>query len=395
MQADEQRSLIRRTLALLAAGRSERGEPGVSPVARYLDPQRYALEVERIFRRHPVAVCPSARLSQPGDTVAIDVAGMPLLLARGEDGQLCGFVNACRHRGARLQTAGHHHDLRVLVCPYHSWTYALNGSLRGRPSAADFPHAPPHACSLAKVPVGEAVGFAWAIPRLLEPGESANLDLERWLGRFADDLRHWGYDGWVPFHEREFANASNWKLPFEGNLETYHFQYAHRNSIAGLFFDNLLVADSDGPHHRLFLPKRTIESLRGQPESDWQVGPHSNIIYYFFPATFFLHEGDHCNAFTVFPEGVDCSRVRGTTLVPETPHTPKATQYWEKNVASFWGALDEDFALAASVQSTLRSGANTALRMGATEACALKFNADVEACLDAGAASQPTGSARG
>jgi phenylpropionate dioxygenase-like ring-hydroxylating dioxygenase large terminal subunit len=381
MQDDEQRALVRRALDLIARQDSERGEPGFSPVARYLDPQRHALEVERIFRRHPVAVGPSARLAQPGDSLAIDVAGLPLLLVRGEDGVLNGFVNACRHRGARLQAAGHHGDQRVLVCPYHSWTYGLDGALRGRPAAADFPHAPAHACSLARVPVGEAIGFAWAIPRLLEEGESPRLDMSAWLGRFAQDLTHWGYDGWVPFHQRDFANAANWKLPFEGNLETYHFQYAHRATIAGLFHDNLLIADEDGPHQRLFLPKRSIEGLRGQPESDWQVGPHSNIIYFFFPATFILHEGDHCNAFTVLPETVDRSRVLGTTLVPEAPRTPKALAYWQKNVESFWGALGEDFALGESVQSTLASGANPALRFGATEACALKFHADVEARL--------------
>ncbi|HXE22299.1 MAG TPA: SRPBCC family protein [Rhodoferax sp.] len=82
---------------------------------------------------------------------------------------------------------------------------------------------------------------------------------QAWLGRFGADLRHWGYDGWAPFHQREFANAANWKIPFEGNLETYHFQYAHRNTIAGLFYDNLLMADHDRQHQRIFLPKRSIE----------------------------------------------------------------------------------------------------------------------------------------
>lgn len=381
MQLDEQQALLRRALDLIARGDSERGQPALSPVARYLDPARHALEVERIFRTHPVALCPSARVAQPGDAFAIDVAGMPLLLVRDAQGVLHGFVNACRHRGARLQAPGERHDLRALVCPYHSWSYTLDGALRGRPAGADFPHAPPQACGLARVPVGEAIGFAWAIPRLLQEGEDARLDLRSWLGRFGEDLRHWGYDGWVPFHQRAFANAANWKLPFEGNLETYHFQYAHRDTIAGLFYDNLLIADHEGPHQRLVLPKRSIEGLRVRPEGDWQLGPHSNIIYFFFPATFILHEGDHCNAFTVLPEAVDRSRVLATTLVPEPPRTPKAVAYWEKNVASFWNALDEDFALGVSVQATLASGANQALRLGATEHCAAKFHADVEARL--------------
>lgn len=383
MHEELERSLIRRALALAESGGSERGEPARSPVARYLDAQRYQREVELIFRRHPLAVCPSASLAQPGDSFAIDVAGIPLLLVRGEDGALRAFVNACRHRGSRLHAPGHAQQ-RVFVCPYHSWSYGLDGALRGRPHAGDFPHAPAGECSLAPVPAGEALGFCWVIPRRAAQGEDPSLDLRGWLGSFAGDLRSWGYDRWVPFGEREFANAANWKIPFEGNLETYHFQYAHRDSIAGLFLDNFLLADHDGLHHRLVLPKRSMAALREVPESGWRIGPHANIIYYFFPATFILHEGDHANAFTVLPEAVDRSRVLGTMLVPEVPATEKARAYWEKNLASFWGALDEDFALGVSAQSTLASGANDELLFGATEWCSAKFHRDVEALLAAG-----------
>ncbi|WP_167772839.1 aromatic ring-hydroxylating oxygenase subunit alpha [Ramlibacter humi] len=383
MQADLERALIRRALALIDSGGTEAGEPARSPVERYLDPDRHRREVERIFRRYPLAVCPSGALTQAGDTHALDVAGMPLLLARGEDGEVRAFLNACRHRGARLQAPGAGQQ-RTFVCPYHSWSYRLDGTLRGRPHANGFPHAPAHECSLVRVPASEALGLIWVIPRGVEEGESPELDLSRWLGAFANDLRGWGYDRWLPFHRREFANAANWKIPFEGNLETYHFQYAHRDSIAGLFHDNLLIADQDGLHHRLVLPKRSMASLRELPESEWRIGPHANIIYCFFPATLILHEGDHANAFTVLPEAVDRSRVLGTTLIPELPATEKSRGYWEKNVASFWGALDEDFALGVSQQSTMASGANRELLFGRTEWCSAKFHEDVERLIGVG-----------
>ena len=380
MQHEMQVALIERALALIEANDSERGDPATSPVERYLDPARYQREVDILFRRYPLALCPSAALARVGDSLAIDVAGLPLLVVRADDGRINAFVNACRHRGARLKPAGSSHQ-RALICPYHSWTYGLDGALRGRPHDHDFPHAPAGDCTLARVPAAEALGFVWVVPRVLDRDESAALDVGAWLGRFGDDLRSWGYDGWVPFHQREFSNAANWKIPFEGNLETYHFQYAHRDSIAHLFLDNVLMADHDRQHHRLFLPKRSIEGLRGEPRSEWQVGPHSNIIYYFFPATFILHEGDHANVFTVLPEAPDRSRVLGTTLIPEMPKTERSIHYWRKNVESFWGALDEDFALGVSAQSTFASGANRALYFGATEWCSSRFHADVEAAI--------------
>ncbi|MBX3609878.1 MAG: aromatic ring-hydroxylating dioxygenase subunit alpha [Hydrogenophaga sp.] len=377
MQHDEQVRLIRRALALIAAGDSERGEATLSPVARYLDPARFEREREHVICRHPVAVCPSAQLARPGDTLAVDLAGLPVLLVRGEGGELRGFVNACRHRGARLLDAGEH-SKRVLICPYHSWSYRLDGTLAGRPHAADFAHAPPGQCALARVAVGESLGLVWVVPRVLAPDESAVLDLRAHLGRFAQDLRHWGYDLWVPFHQRSFTNAANWKIPFEGNLETYHFQYAHRDSIAPLFHDNLLIADHDGDHQRLLLPKRSMAGLRDQDPAQWDIGRHSNIIYFFFPATFILHEGDHANLFSVWPEAVDRSTVRAITLIPELPATEKARAHWRKNVDSFWGALDEDFALGVSCQSTLASGANTHWHFGRTECSAARFHAAVE-----------------
>jgi phenylpropionate dioxygenase-like ring-hydroxylating dioxygenase large terminal subunit len=396
MRHDEQVALARRTLRHLEAGTSERGEPARSPRSRYLDPQRFARELDRVVREHPLAVAPAAPLAAPGSTLAVDVAGTPLLLARGEDGVLRAFVNACRHRGARLldpqapeaPRSGHRPAVRrpprvrrALVCPYHSWTYGLDAGCAGGRTRRTSRTRPRPSTACCRCPPARRWGSrGWCRAR---PGRASP---SRWTcaprsGRFGEDLRGFGYDAWVPFHARRFSCAANWKLPFEANLETYHFQYAHRETIAALFFDNLVIADHDGPHHRLFLPKRSIESLRGQPEAQWDLSRHANIIYCFFPCTFLLHEGDHANLFTVVPDAADRCTVLGATLIPEPPATEKARRHWERNVESFWGALDEDFALSASIQSTLACGATDDLLLGASEWCSAKFHADVERLL--------------
>src|SRR5262245_14898981 len=128
MQHEEQVRLIRRALALIEARDSERGDPAISPVSRYLDAARHEAEIDGVFRRHPVALCASASLAQAGDVLALDAVGMPLLLVRGDDGELRGFVNACRHRGARVAPPGRATARRVMVCPYHSWSYGLDGT---------------------------------------------------------------------------------------------------------------------------------------------------------------------------------------------------------------------------------------------------------------------------
>jgi phenylpropionate dioxygenase-like ring-hydroxylating dioxygenase large terminal subunit len=176
MRQEEQIALIQRALALIDRHGSERGDPAVSPVSRYLDAARHQRELELVFRRHPVALCPSAALARAGDTLALDAAGLPLLIVRGDDGRIGAFVNACRHRGARLAPPGAAHR-RALVCPYHSWTYALDGTLRGRPHGEDFAHLPPADCTLARVPAAEALGLVWVVPRIIDHEAEAALDI--------------------------------------------------------------------------------------------------------------------------------------------------------------------------------------------------------------------------
>ena len=219
MRLDEQVALIQRALSLIGEGSSERQTPSTSPLERYLDPARFDREIAGVFRQYALAICPSGALAQPGDSFAIDVAGLPLLLVRAEDGRINAFANVCGHRGARGKSTGMTSN-RALVCPHHSWSYRLDGALRGRPYAEDFPHAPVSECPLARVPSAQALGFVWVVPRVLAAGESAELDIRTWLGPFGENLRSWSYDDWVLFHQRSFANKANWKIPLEGNLET-------------------------------------------------------------------------------------------------------------------------------------------------------------------------------
>src|SRR5262245_20382928 len=90
------------------------------PVAHYLSPERHALELERVLRRHPTPFCPGSALAEPGAYVARDAAGIPLLAVRGADGRARVFRNACRHRGT--QVASGSGCARAFSCPYHGWT---------------------------------------------------------------------------------------------------------------------------------------------------------------------------------------------------------------------------------------------------------------------------------
>jgi phenylpropionate dioxygenase-like ring-hydroxylating dioxygenase large terminal subunit len=373
-------ALIRRVLAHAAAGSTDRGAPSSSPVGRYLSPEGFALERDRVLRRLPTMVAPASALAQPGDFVAHDHTGVPLLVVRGDDGALRAFLNVCRHRGARVADEARGRR-RTFTCPYHSWTYGLDGSLRGLPHPHEFPDLDRAASGLVQVPVAEALGIVWAIP---SPG--AALDVRAWLGAGGRELAGFGYDRYVAFDERAFASPHNWKLAFDASLETYHVHYGHRGTIAPLFFDNLVVSDRFGDHQRLVLPKRSILELRDADPARWAIRPHANLLYLFFPNVLFLEIGDHATLLAVHPRSPGESVVHAITLIPEPPANEKARAHWAENVRIFWQALDEDFALMASMQRGLDSGANRALRFGASEHMAAAFHESVERALAPAAA---------
>ncbi len=156
----------------------------------------------------------------------------------------------------------------------------------------------------------------------------------------------------------------------------------------------MCVFDRFGAHSRLFLAKRSVESLRDTDPAGWKIRDHGNPLYFFFPGTIVLVEPDHAQIANVWPVSPDRTIVTGTTLVPETPTSAKARAHWDKNVHIFWHTLAEDFALMESKHSTLRSGANAALTFGRFEHSAAWFHEAVDAAT-AGATAAATGGANG
>src|SRR5262245_22462077 len=91
------------------------------PASIFTGAERHELEQEKVFRRLPVVVAPSARL-QPGSVLAHDGYGVPLLLTRDKEGQVRAFLNACQHKGSKVVETCEPHKAGRLVCPYHAWT---------------------------------------------------------------------------------------------------------------------------------------------------------------------------------------------------------------------------------------------------------------------------------
>jgi phenylpropionate dioxygenase-like ring-hydroxylating dioxygenase large terminal subunit len=201
-------------VATLTAGRT-------LPWSWYTDPALLERERERIFGRFWQYAAHTGQLAGPASYAATRVGSIPVVLVRDRDATLRGFVNVCRHRGSIIC---HGQGTReTLQCPYHAWTYNLDGSLRGAPRSDREPGFDPGALGLLPVQVDTWGPFVFVNP---DPAAPA---LREYLGELPDLIASAGVDvDALVFHRRSEAEYdANWKVCSENYLECYHCSVAH------------------------------------------------------------------------------------------------------------------------------------------------------------------------
>ncbi|HEY0254284.1 MAG TPA: SRPBCC family protein [Kofleriaceae bacterium] len=372
-----QQALIDRVLSHVERRTTDaEAAPTVWPVEHYdvgpAGEARYLREQTALFRELPLLVGHTSQLPDPGDFFTHDASGVPLLVSRGDDGQIHAMINVCRHRGTRVEAAPCGAK-KAFVCPYHAWSYGRDGTLLGLPHERAF--GPVADRNLARVPVGIAAGLIFVIPTI-----DRALDASAWLGEaIVDDLRGFGFESGHAYGSRIEDRELSWKLSIDVFLETYHLRPVHKDSIYPMFFDNIGLVDPHGPHLRNIFPKRSITELATRPRESWVLRTHANVLYHLFPNTLILVEPDHAAVLTLWPMGPARTRLTSFTLVPEAPATDKARGYWDANNHILFNATAEDFTMGESIQRGLASGANHDVMFGAFEHALAHFHRQVDA----------------
>ena len=192
------------------------------PYEWYADSTVLRLEQERIFGRSWTYAARLEQVAEPGRLAPAWAGSLPVVLARARDGELRAFVNVCRHRGHVLCDVEMQHE--SIQCPYHAWTYALDGSLRSAPRADREPGFDRETLGLVPVAVETWGPFVFVNPdREAEP-------LAETLGELPALLAEGGIDvDALAFHARAESDeyACNWKVCAENFLECYHCAVAH------------------------------------------------------------------------------------------------------------------------------------------------------------------------
>src|SRR5437867_1744556 len=344
-----------------------------NPVSAYTSEERLALERRLLFREHPLLVGFSGRLAAPGDYLTDDDTGMPILVVRGEAGTLHAFANVCRHRGARV-VDGCGRGKRALSCPYHGWTYALDGRLIDVPGHEGFPGLSHEEHSLLALPVAEQHGLVWVRPVPAGPG--AAIDVDGLLAGLAPEIASYGLAHYHHFETRTLRPHINWKMAVDTFLEAYHLAALHEQSVAPIFVGNVCAADAFGPNHRMIAVRRSFAGLHDRGEAERDFLRHTIELYTLFPNAVFVHQADHVELWRMFPGPTpDECTVHLSLYVPEPPATEKARQHWGANLQLAVEAVDrEDFRLGEGIQRGFRSGAQDHVTYGRNEPALIHFH---------------------
>jgi Rieske 2Fe-2S family protein len=204
-------------------------EPALRPFGRsrmlprdaYVSPRVFAFEQERFFAGSWTCVGREGDLEGTGAQRAVKVGGAGVLLVRGTDGRARAFANTCRHRGHELLGVGRQTTRRTVLCPYHAWTFDLDGSLRAAPGFRDHVDFRPEEHGLVELPLESWHGF------LLVNGSGDAPPFAEHVGALDDLVAPYQPERLIPLVTHSYDLACNWKVVLENYHECYHCPLIH------------------------------------------------------------------------------------------------------------------------------------------------------------------------
>jgi|CXWL01.1.fsa_nt_gi Rieske 2Fe-2S family protein len=327
-------------------------EPGSS--GRMLPREAYTSECvlewerEHLFARSWVCAGRSALVAEAGTRYAVNVAGEAILLVRGDDGALRGFFNVCRHRGHEIMPCGASAKRSAIHCPYHAWTYTLDGELFHTPRF--------------EAPAGFEMSEHGLIPVRVEEWQgwvfvnaSGNaMSLTEHLGAFTQMVRPWEPERLVVGATHEYRSTANWKLPIENYQECYHCSAIHPELCvvsppesgdnyhesgmwAGgtmVFADHAETMSLDGKSGGVMLPGLNSEQLR----EVIYIGLFPNMLISLHPDYVMTHRIEPISADDTW---VECQWLFDPEAVARPDFDPSyAVDFWDITNRQDWAACE-------------------------------------------------------
>jgi choline monooxygenase len=323
------------------------------PAAWYIDPRLLELERRTTFARAWQLVGRVDQLRRPGQYLSCELAGgEPIVVVRGEDEELRAFFNVCRHHAAAVVTAAEG-TASTLRCPYHGWTYGLDGQLKGTPEFAgvcDFDRA-----ANGLHPIRTSVWEQWVFVTLAPDG----LSLERFLGPdLSAKTEPLALGGLSWMERRVYTLDCNWKVFVDNYLDGgYHVPHLHKGLDSVLDYNSYTIENGE----RFCVQASPIVTEGADPRTGSVRGGERAFYCWIYPNLMINWYRGAMDTNLVLPRGVDKTDVVFDFYFADVASPARARNHASIEVSE--QIQQEDVAICTSVQRGLRSGAYTAGRL--------------------------------
>lgn len=315
----------------------------------YNSPEIFQKEKEKIFAKSWNVVGRRDQVKNPGDYFLCTIADESIIVTRDAKNTLHAFFNVCRHRGTRLCEAAAGQGNRVLQCPYHAWTYGLDGKLIAAPHMHGAENFDKGQFPLHEAHVAEWEGFIFInIAKKPTPFEKI------WKTMFGR-LSQFNLSNLVVGHRATYDIHANWKLVFQNYNECLHCPSIHPELSRVLPFDSAENDLIDGPFvggPLKIKPGNQSATMTGRAcgvlVSDKIVGEERTRAYYytFMPNMFLSLHPDYCNYYIIEPISVDQTRVTSEwmfhprTLAEKKHNIQDAIDFWDTTNRQDWDIIE-------------------------------------------------------
>jgi glycine betaine catabolism A len=310
------------------------------PGRLFSDPTVYDLETERLFRRSWQCIGREDELVRPGAFRSFEVGGSGVVVVRDETGTLRAFHNVCRHRGTRLVEAPEGQGLTKLVCPYHAWTYRLDGRLIGTPHMAEAKEFDRADFGLHPVATEVWRGFVFVNldPKARPLAETLGGLLRRAAPYPLEHLRR--------AHRVEYDIAANWKLIVQNANECYHCPGVHPQLVKITPYRSGEEDLRQGPVFGGWMDfvdgvrSATMSGTTPRPPFPGLSEEDRRRVYYYvlYPGNFFSFFPDYVTFDWFIPMGPERTRLVFELYVDGSERDPAtdAMEFWETTNRQDW-----------------------------------------------------------
>ena len=295
------------------------------PPSVYTSPEFLERELKDVFARDWFSVGRASSLARPGDYLTFELAGQPIFVIRDDDGRLRAMSNVCLHRmSTLLEGAG---NKRRIVCPYHGWTYNVDGSLRAAPAMTLNESFCKTDYKLPQVRCEEWLGWVMVTLNPNAPPVSNKLaEVESLIGDY--QMEHY-----VETFRETHVWDTNWKILAENFMESYHLPVCHSGTIGGLSRLDEMVCPPGRPafNFHTILKDDTLKIALAHPSNTRMVGDRrrTTFLLAIYPSLLITLTPSYFWYLSLHPHGVGkVNIIFGGGMSPDFAHSPEAQAHF-------------------------------------------------------------------